>query len=372
MSRYDTPYRSQPRHAFWRDAVARPAPAEVDPVVDWPFRIDRDTRVATAGSCFAQHIARRLAAGGYNYMVTEPAHPLLTPEQAIQFNYGAFSARYGNIYTSRQLLHLVQRAFGEFEPRDTAWQDERGGWIDPFRPNIQPGGFGCREELLCDRAAHLAAVRRLLAELDVFVFTLGLTECWLHADDGAAYPLCPGVAGGQFDATLHRFHNLEVHDVVADMKAFVARLRNINPRSRVILTVSPVPLVATATPRHALTATTYSKSVLRVAAETLSRQLDGVAYFPSYEIITSTASRGRYFAADCRDVTEEGVDHVMRLFFRHATSGVSAQPIQHAPDASAAASGNDFLASAQRVVDTICEENLIDQHVQPVVPPLAA
>lgn len=367
MSSRHTPYRAQPRHAFWRDAISRPAPADVDPVVDWPFTIDRGTRVATAGSCFAQHIARRLADSGFNYLVTEPAHPLLTREQAVQYNYGTFSARYGNIYTSRQLLQLAQRALGQFAPRDEAWRGEGGAWIDPFRPNIQPGGFACREELLCDRDAHLAAVRRLLAQLDVFVFTLGLTECWMDTSDGAAYPLCPGVAAGEFDTARHRFHNLEVSEVVADMEAFVALLRSVNQGSRVILTVSPVPLIATATSSHVLAATNYSKAVLRVAAETLSRKLAGVAYFPSFEIVTSTASRGRYFAADCRDVTETGVDHVMRVFFRHATAGLTEEPSPHVSPADVAAAPDEFLAGAQRVVDTICEENLIDQHVRPAI-----
>jgi len=36
------------------------------------------------------------------------------------------------------------------------------------------------------------------------------------------------------------------------MTAFVRRLREVNPAARVILTVSPVPLVATAEPRHVL------------------------------------------------------------------------------------------------------------------------
>jgi hypothetical protein len=359
-----TPYQTQGPRAFWRDAVARPALGDLDPVAEWPVTIDRNTRVATAGSCFAQHIARKLVANGYNYFVAEPPHPLLSADQAREFNYGTFSARYGNIYTSRQLLQLALRAWGELVPKDEAWYDaEHGCWIDPFRPNIQPGGFACREELLLDREAHFAAVRRLFTELDVFIFTLGLTECWLSRDDGAAYPLCPGVAGGTFDPRMHRFHNLEPSEVIADLDAFVTRLRGVCPACRIILTVSPVPLIATATAGHVLSATVYSKSVLRVAAESLSRRFEGVAYFPSYEIITSPSTRGRYFADDCRNVTESGVDHVMGVFFRHASPGHLAHDAVPAATADAEPAEADFLAGAQRVIDTICEENLIDQHV---------
>ncbi|MES2303044.1 MAG: GSCFA domain-containing protein, partial [Pseudomonadota bacterium] len=88
-------------------------------------------------------------------------------------------------------------------------------------------------------------------------------------------------------------------------------------------TVSPVPLVATAENRHALVATTYSKSVLRVVAEEVARTDSRVEYFPSYEIITGSYSRGRYFESDLRSVTPEGVAHVMRVFMKHFSSAGS-------------------------------------------------
>src|SRR5205823_3059266 len=75
----------------------------------------------------------------------------------------------------------------------------------------------------------------------------------------------------------------------------------------------------TAVDRHVLVSTTYSKSVLRVAAQQLTESLDGVHYFPSYEIVTGNFSRGAYFADDLRSILEPGVEHVMSLFFRHAT-----------------------------------------------------
>ena len=67
-----------------------------------------------------------------------------------------------------------------------------------------------------------------------------------------------------------------------------------------------------------LVATTYSKSVLRVAAEAVARSCDEVTYFPSYEIITGSFSRGAYFAEDGRSILD-GVAHVMRILMRHFT-----------------------------------------------------
>jgi hypothetical protein len=50
------------------------------------------------------------------------------------------------------------------------------------------------------------------------------------------------------------------------------------------------------------------------------RKYDHVDYFPSYEIITGSFNRGKYFGDNLRDVTEDGVAHVMGVFMRHYTS----------------------------------------------------
>ncbi len=219
-------------------------------------------------------------------------------------------------------MQLIERAYGRFVPEDDIWQRPDESFVDAFRPGVQPNGFVSEAELLADRRQHLACVRTMFENLDIFVFTLGLTECWRSRRDGTVYPVCPGVDGGVFDPEKYEFFNHEVEDVEADLASFIAALRAVNPKARVILTVSPVPLVATADPAASvLMATTYSKSVLRVAAERVRRTVPDAYYFPSYEIITGSFSRGAYYADDLRNVTEEGVNHVMSLFLKHVSAG---------------------------------------------------
>jgi len=326
----DHPYISMPEYAYWKQSISEKPYGSVDPVVSSKFQFSKTDKIATAGSCFAQHIARYLQSNGYNYFVTETIHPLASRDVRLSSHYGEFSARYGNIYTSRQLLQLFDRAYGEFKPKEDTWELENGRFVDPFRPRVEPNGFVSMAELHEDREKHFKAVRKASEELDVFVFTLGLTECWSSRDDGATYPLCPGVAGGKFDPREHLFTNLSADNVSSEMISFIGKLRSINPTSKVLLTVSPVPLVATAVDRHVLVSTTYSKSVLRVAAETIVDQFEGVDYFPSFEIITGDYARGRYFAQDSKTVQKNGVEHVMRLLMKYyaldAGNSESSQP----------------------------------------------
>ena len=352
------PYAGLPDRQFWKKEPGIADPALFDPVTDVPFKLAPDDKVVTAGSCFAQHVARFMTQSGFHHYIAEPAHPIVSDAVAKAHNYGLFSARYGNIYTARQLLQLIQRACGTFTPRVDHWPARGGqGVVDPFRPQIQPGGFLGPHELAADRTQHLAAVRDALETMDVFVFTLGLTEAWVDTTDGAVYPLAPGVAGGVWDDDAVQFHNFTLAETIADLRAALALIRDINPAVRFVLTVSPVPLNATYTDRHVFTATTYSKAVLRLAAEEVRNSTPDCAYFPSYEVITAPHVRGRYFASDCREVLEDGVRHAMSLFFRHFADHDIATPLANpAP----ARQPDAHLAQMEKAIAVMCDEEAIE------------
>lgn len=347
------PYAGSDKVQFWKNAVARPQPEDLDPVVAPKFAITTQDKVATAGSCFAQHIARTLDASGFHYFVPEAAPDTMAPEEARARNYGVFSARFGNIYTVRQLLQLIERVEGAYCPGESAWPGKAGGLVDPYRPQIEPEGFADEAALRSSRDTHFAAVREMLRDMDVFVFTLGLTEGWRSRSDGAVFPLAPGVAGGAMDEDKYEFINFDVDSIRQDLHEVIAHLKRINPACRIILTVSPVPLIATFERRHALVSTTYSKAVLRVVADEMWRQYDHVDYFPSYEIITGSYNRGAYFADDLREVREEGVAHVMRTFMKHYAGHGEVVPVR-LPEAEEVRQ-----PSRSALFDIVCDEEAI-------------
>ncbi len=337
---YDTcPYRDLPAEQSWTTGVAAVPKPQVNPSSASALRIGRATRIATAGSCFAQNLARALVAAGFNYYCTEAAPPWLSKAEASAYNYGVFSSRYGNIYTTRQLRQLFQRALGQFTPQEPAWVSAGGRVSDPFRPRIMPRGFSSIAEMEADRAAHLAAVRRMMETLDVLVFTLGLTEAWHSRDDGAVFPVAPGCGAGIFDQQRHEFRNFRALEVADDLLQAIQLLRTVNPSCHVLLTVSPVALQATMEPQHVMQSTVYSKSVLRVAAAEVEAALPDVHYFPSYEIVTATGLTDQYFASDRRNVTDAAVQHVMRCFFATFTDTETSQELPRAlaPEAPTAA-----------------------------------
>lgn len=340
------PYSKLPSRAFWRAAISDVHYADLSQLWE-PLPLTRQDRIATAGSCFAQHIGNNLARRGAAFMDLEPPpHALFASvADARRFGYRVYSCRYGNIYTARQLVQLFDEAFGRRNPQESVWQRD-GRFFDALRPSVDPVGQASAEQVLMLRQAHLAKVREMFQTLNLFVFTFGLTEAWVSRTDGTAFPTAPGTICGEFDATRYEFQNFTYPEIAADMGRFWSGLREINPRARLLMTVSPVPLTATASGEHVLVATTYSKSVLRAAAGDLARQLPDACYFPSYEIISSHPSRGMFYDPNLRTVNEFGVNYVMRHFF----SGKLAQAFDATPEAAPA--GDSEL---------VCDEEALDR-----------
>lgn len=345
------PYRGLPDHQFWNRGVTWAPPAGVDPVVEAPYVIGPDEPVATMGSCFAQHLARHLQRSGLNYFVAETAPAGMSEADAAARQYGLFSARYGNVYTVAQAVQLFRRAYGDLVPAEGPWRRDDGALVDPFRPLVEPDGFADGAALEASRVEHLAATRRAFEQASIFVFTLGLTEAWRSTADGSVLPAAPGTAGTPIDPTGYEFVNFGVDEVRAGLTELIGLVRSVNPGIRFLLTVSPVPLIATFEPRHVLVSTVASKSVLRVAADEASR-LDGVTYFPSYEIVASATGDRDYFEPDRREVSPKGVAHVMRCFSRHYVHGGEADeaPVPAPPP------------SQSR--DVVCDEEVILGAVQ--------
>lgn len=309
----DHPYRKQPSTAFWSKAVVGgfhpPDVVRADGSL-----IRRDDLVVSAGSCFASNLIPYLESAGLTYLRTEDVHPAFAhlPEN---LGYRNFSAAYGNVYTTRQLRQLLERSFGLFRPVEDRWHVD-GFVIDPFRPGLR---YRATSDVEFDAlsAQHLQAVRDAFGRATVIVFTLGLTEAWESTPDGAVFPACPGTISGTFDPTRHRFHNFSSSEVREDLSAFVHLVRQINPDVRMILTVSPVPLVATATRDHVVVASAYSKAALLVAAKEVAASETGVTYFPAFEIVSGTQAPFSYYEDDRRNVSEEGVRAVMEALLAH-------------------------------------------------------
>ena len=203
-----------------------------------------------------------------------------------------------------------------------------------------------------DRDKHLASVRNMIETMDVFVFTFGHTETWRHKPDGAILQLAPGVAGGVWDDSVYEFYNMTVSEVVRDFLASVDRIREINPKVRIILSVSPVGIIATYEDRHVVVSNTAIKAILRAAADEVVRARPNIAYFPSYDLVNVSPNAGRFYREDTRRINQHGIDRVMKMFFDHFTDRAREEAIT--------ALKFDVAAEAETAARIVCDEEAIE------------
>lgn len=353
------PYRNLEERAFWAPSVGRVGALEISDLWTPKFHLRRRHKIVTFGSCFAQHIGRALSEREFNWHITERGPVGLSEEQAENFNYGIFSARTGNIYTASLFNQWVRWALGKTKPPREIWQSAQGRFYDPFRPNIEPNGFASRAEAEESRALAVDAFHRSIVDADCIVFTLGLTESWHNSKPNYEYPMCPGTVAGKFDPKTHVFQNQSFQEIIEKLRVTLRLIKKANPKVKVLLTVSPVPLTATKSGRHVLVATTQSKSILRAVAGQLSEEIAFVDYFPSYEIISSAPFQGQFYERNQREVTPEGVAHVMKTFFdcMNKTFGALSPTGPELPPANAQTTS--LIQQAKTAQDVICEEELL-------------
>lgn len=319
-SAYDTAGKPNPS-AVWYPNPTRPGGASVYdtlPVVTNHGIVDRATPIGSAGSCFAYEISTYLQHHGFNYVVTERGEDV--PRGVIQgcpgpeetAAYARFSANWGILFNTPTIAQLAEKAFGARElPRLLVHAENDQGqllYADPYRENVW---FTSPEAYEADYELHREAVRRALLAAEVFIVTPGLNECWQFIGDGSVISRNP--RSPELSALL-RHRVLTVEENVAYLQRFIDVVRAHNPSFKVIVSVSPVPFMATGLgeTRHVITANGHSKAVLRVAAEEIVTRNSDVYYLPSYELVTMGIKDP--WDPDERHVKRSAVQRVMSLF----------------------------------------------------------
>jgi len=261
-----------------------------------PGLVTKETAVASIGSCFARELKEWLVENQYNYLQAETGESTQSG-----------SARYGEVYNTACLLQIFRAAYGEFNPEER-WWPYKGRLFDPYRKGVT---WKDEQEAETELRAHAQAVARIVTEADVLVCTAGLSEVWRNRDDGSTFFQVPPKE--IFDPERHEFVLTTVEENTQNLEQLYALLQKHNPKLRLIVTLSPVPLRATFQKEMTcVQADTISKSILRVAIANLCRNHPEIVYFPAYELITRLTRRP--FKKDNRHVERRAVGRIMKTF----------------------------------------------------------
>ena len=264
-----------------------------------PGLVTKTTRVSVIGSCFAANFRSWLIENQYNFC---------------QFEDGPFTAfgslRTGPLFNTGSVRQLAEWAYHGMDAVEPTW-NVNGRLCDPYRKYIS---WPSAKDMHAEREAHFAAVRAMIAETDVLILTLGLSEVWRNKHDKRCFYLIP--PPGVLDLEKHEHALQTVEECLSDIERFYAILREHNPALRLVTTLSPVPLMATYFDRHAVVSDAVSKATLRTALHWFCQNHPEVIYFPSYEMAVRTPDWP--YEPDNRHVKRGPVvDRIMRSFIRH-------------------------------------------------------
>lgn len=244
-------------------------------------QIGYENRVLTLGSCFAAHIAEKLA--GAKFRVT--ANP-----SGILFNPLSIAA--------------AIRSYADPVPvtREELGYDGEVWYHFGFH-----GDFSAptAEEALGRMNAARQAGAEALRTSDRVIFTFG--TAWVYEREGEVVANCHRRPAAEFSR-----RRLSVGEIVGTIAELIE-----GPLAgrQIILTVSPV--------RHigdTLAGNAVSKAALRLAAEELKQRFNCVEYFPAYEIVTDDLRDYRFYADDLVHPAPQAVAYIWEKFTATALS----------------------------------------------------
>lgn len=249
-----------------------------------PF-IAKTDYVTSFGSCFAKHITNYLKNEGYNIGAQE-----LPRESSYVLKCGEGMV---NTFAIRQQFEW---AYEGKEFSQNLWHDSQGA--------VQDYVTTVRE-----------TTKKIFAKTDVFIITLGLSEVWHDKKSGNVF--WRAIPRSKFDAQRHGFKVTTVHENRDNLERIYDIIRRHRPTASIILTLSPVPLVATFRKHSCITANSASKAILRAAVDEFIRSNDEkrLFYFPSYEMVN------HYFKdpyqEDNRHIRLNVVNNIMDIFSKY-------------------------------------------------------
>jgi GSCFA family len=317
QQRYSNQSKPRQNSVFWPNPAHSKHPSSrfnVLPYVQKHPLIDKNTPIGSAGSCFAIEIARALQEQEFNYVITERADDTSTGvfvdnyTAGDQYAHGSFNS--GIQFNTMNFRHLAEKAFGSRDfKRLVVEQKSTSGhtyYMDPYREDIF---FTSEQAYADDYHKHRNAIREALSQCEVFILTPGLNECW-ELKDGTVMARNPRLA--TYPYAKHK--TLTVAENVENLEFFFNTVKQHNPNFKLILSLSPVPFLATgrAETHHVIEANCHSKATLRVAIDEVVQNNADIYYLPSYEYVSYCSQKP--WMEDDRHVQRDTVRQIIQMF----------------------------------------------------------
>jgi hypothetical protein len=272
------------------------------------FKLKHEDKLFAIGSCFARGIEKALVARKMNVLSAAPEFASFRTVSKDVTGLG-FTNKY-NTFSIHNELRWALDPQAEC-PRESIVDLGNGLFLDP---HVNPSLPLADAEETWQRRSLIQLVNQRIAQCRVVIITLGLIEVWRDILTNTFLNSTPPLGVLQRYPDRYEFHVTDFFENLANLEAVHALLTRFgHPDVQFVVTVSPVPLMATFSTEDIVLANTYSKSLLRTVAQQWTATHQNVHYFPSYEIVLNS-DRGSTWEQDLRHVKGKVANHIMDIF----------------------------------------------------------
>lgn len=248
-------------------------------------KIQHGSRILMMGSCFTQHIGKKLRRAGF---------PVLQNPFGISFNPLSIASGLRQIIAGEKVQESDLNQNGELFH---SWS---------FHSSFS--GMDS-SQVLAEMNSSLVQARKGMKESSHLIISLGTAWVYRLKETGQVVNNCHKVPAASFDRFLLSVD--EVYDALFDA---LKELKDFNPDIHVIFTLSPV--------RHwkdGAEENSISKSTLRLAIARIQKE-GRAQYFPAYEIMMDDLRDYRFYTDDLLHPTDMAQEYIWRKFIEASSS----------------------------------------------------
>lgn len=246
------------------------------PASDWKMK--PKAQVLLVGSCFTDDVGEKMVRGGMEAMVNP----------------------FGTLYNPASIAASLLRSISERDYTEDSTELVQGNdglwhsWMHHSRFSSKS-----KTELLDAINETMHKVGSFLREADVLVITLGTAIIYRQKETGMLVANCHKMPDAMFVR-----ERMTAYDIADQWLMLLQLLESVNPRLKVIFTVSPI-----RHKRDGMHINQISKGILLQALDEMA-----VEYFPAYEIMLDELRDYRFYADDMIHPSELAVEYIWQRF----------------------------------------------------------
>ncbi len=244
------------------------------------YQIDYQSKLLTLGSCFSEHIHKKLAY--YKFQALgNPTGILFNPIAIEKLITRAVNE---SLYTEKDIFNHND-LWHSFEAHSTMSATEKS-------------------EVLTHLNTAVTSVNKALKSATHVIITLGTAWVFRHIETDTIVANCHKVPQKKFLKEL-----LSITEIVDALQGIIALVRAFNPKITILFTVSPVRHI-----KDGHVENTRSKSHLLSAVHEVVDHRKQQFYFPSYEMMMDDLRDYRFYTSDMIHPNETAIDYIWECF----------------------------------------------------------